>query len=95
MPELWSGKSQARGHLDLAVQALWGEVCWRGIFTISAGRGAEGDGIGRGGGELMLRCSDCGRAIEELPEGRVRCPHCGSRILFKPRPEVVRKVRAR
>ncbi|MQY68364.1 MAG: hypothetical protein GH150_03110 [Hadesarchaea archaeon] len=33
--------------------------------------------------------------IEKLPEGRVRCPHCGFRILYKPRQEVVRKVKAR
>ncbi|MFQ6129860.1 MAG: DNA-directed RNA polymerase subunit P [Candidatus Hadarchaeaceae archaeon] len=43
----------------------------------------------------MLRCSNCGRQVEKLPEGRVRCSHCGSRMLFKPRPEVIRKVRAR
>ncbi|HID60970.1 MAG TPA: DNA-directed RNA polymerase subunit P [Hadesarchaea archaeon] len=43
----------------------------------------------------MLRCSECGREFEKLPEGRVRCPHCGSRVLFKVRQEIVRKVRAK
>ena len=42
-----------------------------------------------------MKCSNCGRRVEKLPEGRVRCPHCGSRMLFKPRQEVVRKVKAR
>ena len=44
---------------------------------------------------MMLKCSECGRMVEKLPEGRVRCPHCGSRILFKSRQEIVRKVKAR
>jgi DNA-directed RNA polymerase subunit RPC12/RpoP len=43
----------------------------------------------------MLKCSACGRQVEKLPEGRVRCPHCGSRVLLKVRPDVVRKVKAR
>ena len=43
----------------------------------------------------MLRCGNCGRLVEKLPEGRVCCPHCGFRMLFKQRPEVVRRVKAR
>ncbi len=43
----------------------------------------------------MLKCINCGKIIEEFPEGRVQCPHCGSRMLFKPRPKVVRKVKAK
>jgi DNA-directed RNA polymerase subunit RPC12/RpoP len=42
----------------------------------------------------MLKCSACDRLVEKLPDGRVRCPFCGSRILLKVRPEVVRKVKA-
>jgi DNA-directed RNA polymerase subunit RPC12/RpoP len=43
----------------------------------------------------MLKCSTCGRLVDKLPEGRVRCPHCGSRVLLKMRPETVKKVKAR
>jgi DNA-directed RNA polymerase subunit P len=42
----------------------------------------------------MLKCSGCGREIEKLPEGRLRCPHCGSRLLYKPRQNVVKRVKA-
>jgi len=52
VPELWGGKSQACGRLDLAVWALWSEVCWRGVFTISVGRSAEEGDAGQGGGGL-------------------------------------------
>ncbi len=43
----------------------------------------------------MLKCNECGRPIEKLPEGRVRCPHCGSRILYKPRQEVTHKIKTK
>jgi DNA-directed RNA polymerase subunit RPC12/RpoP len=43
----------------------------------------------------MFKCSVCGRLVEKLPEGRVRCPHCGSRVLLKVRPETVKKVKAK
>ncbi|MDI6642942.1 MAG: hypothetical protein QMD95_02700 [Candidatus Hodarchaeaceae archaeon] len=42
-----------------------------------------------------MKCSECGRPVEKLVEGRVRCPHCGSRMLYKPRQEIVRKIKAR
>lgn len=40
-------------------------------------------------------CGNCGRQIKNLETGRVRCPHCRSRIIFKARQEVVRAVKAR
>ncbi len=43
----------------------------------------------------MFKCGECGRTVEKLPENRARCPHCGARILYKPRQETVRKIKAR
>ena len=44
----------------------------------------------------MYKCHNCGRVFKKLGRDawQVKCPHCGFRILFKPRPEVVRRVRA-
>ncbi|MGQ9788147.1 MAG: DNA-directed RNA polymerase subunit P [Candidatus Hadarchaeaceae archaeon] len=43
----------------------------------------------------MYRCCECGRAVEKLAENRPRCPYCGSKILYKPRREIIRKIKAR
>ncbi len=43
----------------------------------------------------MYKCGGCHRLLEELDPTTNRCPYCESRILFKVRPEVVRKVKAR
>lgn len=43
----------------------------------------------------MYKCGGCGRYLEHLDPTTNRCPYCESRILFKVRPEVVRKVKAR
>ena len=43
----------------------------------------------------MLKCSACGRLVEKLQEGRARCPHCGSRVLLKMRPETIQKIKAK
>jgi len=67
VPELWGGKSQACGLLDLAMWALWSEVCWRGVFTISAGRGAEEGDAGRGGGWLDVEVQQLRKANRETP----------------------------
>ena len=42
----------------------------------------------------MLKCGECGRMVEKLPEGRLRCPHCGSHLLYKPRQNVVKRLKA-
>jgi len=42
-----------------------------------------------------LKCGNCGRLVENFPEGKISCPYCGFHMLFKPRSEVIRKVRAR
>jgi DNA-directed RNA polymerase subunit P len=40
------------------------------------------------------KCFNCGKIVRgELVRKRVRCPHCGSKILFKPRSSVV-KIKA-
>lgn len=45
----------------------------------------------------MYRCGSCKRKIgpheeKDLPNGKHRCPYCGSRILYKLRPEGLVKV---
>ncbi|ACS33305.1 DNA-directed RNA polymerase subunit P (rpoP) [Thermococcus gammatolerans EJ3] len=51
-------------------------------------------------GDIMVkaiyRCAKCGREVElDLETAReVRCPYCGSKILYKPRPRVARRVKA-
>ena len=42
----------------------------------------------------MYKCGECGREIEKLPEGSIRCPHCNSRLLMKVRPKIVKRVKA-
>ena len=43
----------------------------------------------------MYVCPNCKRDVDFLPEGKVRCPHCGFRLLFKRRPPVVKTVKAK
>jgi DNA-directed RNA polymerase subunit RPC12/RpoP len=43
----------------------------------------------------MYRCNGCGRIFGKMEQGSAKCPFCGSRILFKVRPGVVRRVAAR
>ena len=41
------------------------------------------------------KCFECGKEIgEEYTSRKIRCPYCGSKILFKPR-EVTTHVKAR
>ncbi len=42
----------------------------------------------------MYVCGACGREVE-LEEQHVRCAFCGYRVLYKPRPKVVKRVKAR
>ncbi|WP_048149305.1 DNA-directed RNA polymerase subunit P [Palaeococcus ferrophilus] len=46
--------------------------------------------------EATYRCLKCGKEftldLETVRE--VRCPYCGSKILYKPRPKVARRVKA-
>lgn len=42
----------------------------------------------------MLKCVKCGRLIEKLPEGSLRCAYCPGRVLSKPRKSFVKRVRA-
>jgi len=46
--------------------------------------------------EVAYRCANCGREIRlDLSITReVRCTYCGSKILYKPRPKVARRVKA-
>ncbi|MBI2110712.1 DNA-directed RNA polymerase subunit P [Candidatus Woesearchaeota archaeon] len=34
---------------------------------------------------VTYKCFDCDKVIKEDIKKRVRCPYCGSKILFKPR----------
>ena len=43
----------------------------------------------------VYKCIDCGKRVkEEYIKKKVRCPYCGSKILFKPR-AVSSEVKAR
>ncbi|AAL82133.1 DNA-directed RNA polymerase subunit P [Pyrococcus furiosus DSM 3638] len=46
--------------------------------------------------EAVYRCFKCGREVKlDLSITRdLRCPYCGSKILYKPRPKVPRRVKA-
>jgi DNA-directed RNA polymerase subunit RPC12/RpoP len=69
---------------------VWCEVRRRCIL-------GNGDWDTTGGFEgkvLMLKCGGCGRTVETLPEGRLRCPHCGSHLLYKLRKPIVKRVKA-
>ncbi len=45
---------------------------------------------------VVYKCFVCGREIKpEQIKKRVRCPYCGSRILYKPRPKIVKHLKAR
>lgn len=43
------------------------------------------------------RCNHCGRFVprEKLEERGYLCPGCNARVFLKPRPEVIRVVKAR
>lgn len=44
---------------------------------------------------VEYKCFTCDKKIsDEMMRKRVRCPYCGSKILFKPR-SVVTKIKAR
>ncbi|AIF68849.1 DNA-directed RNA polymerase subunit P [Palaeococcus pacificus DY20341] len=46
--------------------------------------------------EAVYRCAKCGKEFKlDLETVReVRCSYCGSKILYKPRPKVARRVKA-
>jgi len=44
---------------------------------------------------MAYKCLRCGKVIDELPEGIIRCPSCSFRVLEKIRAEVVEEVKAR
>jgi len=41
------------------------------------------------------KCVRCGKEIDELPQGPIRCPVCSFRVIEKVRSEVVKEVAAR
>ncbi|MCB9362006.1 DNA-directed RNA polymerase subunit P [Candidatus Woesearchaeota archaeon] len=44
---------------------------------------------------VHYKCFSCGKKVsDEYTKKRVRCPYCGSKILYKPR-EITTKVKAR
>jgi DNA-directed RNA polymerase subunit P len=46
--------------------------------------------------EVIYRCAKCGKEVKiDLATTReVRCTFCGSKILYKPRTKVARRVKA-
>ncbi|MHA1409116.1 MAG: DNA-directed RNA polymerase subunit P [Candidatus Odinarchaeia archaeon] len=47
---------------------------------------------------MMYVCSECKKEVtleglKTLPG--IKCPYCGSRILYKSRPPIVKKIKAR
>jgi|APSaa5957512622_1039677.scaffolds.fasta_scaffold01867_19 DNA-directed RNA polymerase subunit RPC12/RpoP len=45
---------------------------------------------------MAYKCFNCQREIDaKNVERRVICPYCGSRIISKSRPPVIKKVKAR
>lgn len=45
--------------------------------------------------KFTYRCGKCGKLVELGKRDKMRCVYCGSRILFKPRKDIIRKVKAR
>jgi DNA-directed RNA polymerase subunit P len=44
---------------------------------------------------MKYRCGSCGKDISKSDiKGRLRCPYCGGKMIFKKRPEVVKRVKA-
>ncbi len=47
--------------------------------------------------ELMYKCIRCGRDTSykelEMRGGRIKCSHCGYRVLQKKRPPIVRRIK--
>ncbi|RLG72728.1 MAG: DNA-directed RNA polymerase subunit P [Methanobacteriota archaeon] len=45
---------------------------------------------------MIYRCGGCKALVElDLEYGGVRCPKCGFRILYKVRPEIVKRIRVK
>ena len=46
---------------------------------------------------VMYKCMDCGKDVKlDLRTAKkIICPYCGYRIIRKPRPEVIKKVKVR
>ncbi len=42
---------------------------------------------------MVYRCGQCGKKVELNPGDPVRCPYCGFKILFKNRPNIVKKMK--
>ncbi|MFB0563384.1 MAG: DNA-directed RNA polymerase subunit P [Candidatus Lokiarchaeia archaeon] len=45
----------------------------------------------------MYICGRCGKeaTVEDLLIGQIRCPDCGYRVLYKKRPPIIKRVKAR
>lgn len=46
---------------------------------------------------MVYICGKCGKEIteEELSMGQIRCPVCMYRVLYKKRPPIIKRVKAR
>ncbi len=43
---------------------------------------------------MAYKCLNCGKKIESLPEGVVRCPVCGYRVVSKLRDNISKEIKA-
>lgn len=43
----------------------------------------------------MYKCGNCGKIVKIGKDDPIRCPFCGHKLLFKERPKIVKKVKAR
>ncbi|ALV63101.1 DNA-directed RNA polymerase subunit P [Thermococcus litoralis DSM 5473] len=46
--------------------------------------------------EALYKCAKCGKEFKmDLAITReIRCPYCGAKIIYKPRPKVARRIKA-
>lgn len=44
---------------------------------------------------MTFKCGKCGKVVEDLPDGLVRCPACANKVLYKLRQPIAKEVKAR
>ncbi|MBT4870037.1 MAG: DNA-directed RNA polymerase subunit P [Candidatus Diapherotrites archaeon] len=42
---------------------------------------------------MSYRCAKCGKEIENIEDGMVRCQSCGHRILYKKRDPIAKTIK--
>lgn len=44
---------------------------------------------------MSYKCAKCKTELNSLPTGNLRCPNCASKIFYKVRQPVAKKIKAR